>query len=183
MQKELYFTFDERKHVIDMLKDEYGNREFSDELVTLMCQDLWRKGCHHLDLSYCRGCSDCQINNWEKLHPEYKDDELAKRLKELEDVLRAIKRREREENLLAKGYVKVQWKQWNDGKLTTSNVKLLKPGSNDLMVEIAKAIENWKCMFGPFFDLSSINLLAKEGTILELRADQGDEYEIWEIVS
>ena len=81
-----------------------------------------------------------------------------------------------------KEYVKVQWKQWNDGEMIKSDVKLYQPGSKELKADIADAIENWKGMWDPYFVLAKIALNAKEGVILDLRVDQSDEYEVWEIV-
>lgn len=180
------FTKAERNTIIWHLRDEFGDQDFSEELILLECQDLWRKGCHNLDSGIeCHGCGpngECGLVDWEKRHPEYKDDALAKRLKELRDELRAEQRAVIEKSLLAKGYVNVQWKQWNDGELIESGPKLYKPGSNELMVDIAKAIENWKNMWGCYFNLSKLDFSAKSGIILDLREDQGDEYEIWEII-
>lgn len=92
------FTQAERETIIAGLRDEFGNRKFSDELVTLECQDLWRKGCHNLvHCDDCRGCGpngECGLLDWEKRHPEYKDDALAKRLKELKDELRGVQKKE-----------------------------------------------------------------------------------------
>ena len=83
------FTYVERGVIIDSLRDEYGDRDFPEELILLECQDMWRKGCHHLENGTdCRGCGpngECGLIDWEKRHPEYKDDALAKRLKELRD--------------------------------------------------------------------------------------------------
>lgn len=100
------FTRAERETIIAGLRDEYGDREFSDELILLECQDMWRKGCHSLeDTEDCRGCtccsdmSECPVMSWEKRHPEYKDDELAKRLKALQDELRGIQRKEIDKRL------------------------------------------------------------------------------------
>lgn len=183
------FTRAERKCIICSLQDEYGDQPISDELVLLECQDMWRKGCHSLeDIEDCRGCtccsdmSECPMMTWEKRHPEYKDDALAKRLKELRDDLRAKQTAEIEKKLLVKGYVKVQWSQWNDGELTKSDMKLYLPGSKDLKVAIAEAIENWKNMWGEDFMLPYMNLSATHGKIMDLRTEYGDEYEIWEVV-
>jgi len=180
------FTRAERETIIAGLRDEYGDREFSEELILLECQDMWRKGCHNLESGIeCHGCGpngECGLIDWEKRNPEYKDDALAKRLKELRDELRAEQRAEIEKSLLAKGYVKVQWKQWNDGELIKSDVKLYQPGSKDLMAAIAEAIENWKNMWGEDFMLPYIKLSATSGKIMDLRTEYGDEYEIWEIV-
>lgn len=183
------FTRAERETIIAGLRDEYGDREFSDELILLECQDMWRKGCHSLeDTEDCRGCtccsdmSECPVMTWEKRHPEYKDDALAKRLKELRDELRAKQSAEIEKSLLAKGYVKVQWSQFNDGEMIKSDVKLYQPGSKDLKADLIDAVENWKNMWGEDFMLPYIKLDATEGKLLDLRTEYGDEYEIWEIV-
>ena len=96
------FTKAERDTVINCLRDEYGDHEFSEELVLLDCQDLWRKGCHNFSsMDDCRGCEcshmnggHCPLEDWEKRHPEYKDDALAKRLKELKDELRQVQKKE-----------------------------------------------------------------------------------------
>ena len=185
------FTAAERNTIIAGLRDEYGDREFSEELILLECQDLWRKGCHNLEhCDDCRGCgktgydvgSNCGLLNWEKRHPEYKDDELAKRLKELRDEVAGVQREDITKRLLEKGYVKVQWKQWNDGELTESDVKLYQPSSKDLMADLAMAIENWKNMWGEDFRLGTMNLNAKNGVLLELYVHGSDENEVWEIV-
>lgn len=80
------------------------------------------------------------------------------------------------------GYVKVQWKQWNDGEMTKSDVKLYQPGSKDLKAAIVEAVENWKDMWGEDFKLQYMNLNAPCGKLVDLRTEYGDEYEIWEIV-
>ena len=181
------FTAAERNTIIAGLRDEYGDREFSEELILLECQDLWRKGCHNLENgTECRCCGlhgECGLIDWEKRNPEYKDDALAKRLKELRDEVAGVQRAEITKRLLEKGYVKVQWSQFNDGEMTKSDTpQLYLPGSKDLMVAIAEAVENWKNMWGDVFKLQSIDLNAKSGKILDLRTEYGDEYEIWEIV-
>ena len=182
------FTKAERDAIIWGLRDEYGNREFSDELILLECQDLWRKGCHNIaNGTECHGCGpngECGLHGWEERNPEYKDDALAKRLKELRDEVAGIQRAEITKSLLSKGYVKVQWKQWNDGEMTKSDVKLYQPGSKDLMAAIAEAVENWKGMWGEDFVLKHIDLNAKSGTLLDLRIYGNDDeaYELWEII-
>lgn len=185
------FTAAERNTIIQGLRDEYGDREFSDELVLLECQDLWRKGCHNLEhCDDCRGCgktgydvgSNCSLLDWEKRHPEYKDDALAKRLKELRDEVAGVQREDITKRLLEKGYIKVQWSQWNDGELIKSDVKLYQPGSKDLKADLMDAVENWKNMWGEDFMLPYIKLDATDGKIMDLRTEYGDEYEIWEVV-
>ena len=88
------FTDNEKHTIINSLKDEYGDQKFSDELVLLECQDLWRKGCHHIDKECSNQCDDCPLCTWEKRNPEYKDDELAKRLKELRAEARGVQKAE-----------------------------------------------------------------------------------------
>ena len=180
------FTHAERETIIAGLRDEYGDHEFSDELILLECQDMWRKGCHHLDNgTKCHNCGsngECNLIGWEKRHPEYKDDVLVKRLKELRDEVAEIHRNEIMDRLVMKGYVKVQTKQWKDGKLTESRALLYLPGEDKLKLAVVDAIANWKNMWGCYFDLAKIDLNAKSGIILELRVEQDDEYEIWEII-
>lgn len=185
-----YFTKAERDTIIRSLRDEYGDREFSDEFVLLECQDLWRKGCHNLeDTEDCRGCEcsymnggHCPLEDWEKRNPEYKDDAIAKRLKELKAELRAEQSADIEKRLLEKGYVKVQCTQRNDGEITKSDVKLYQRGSKDLKAAIAEAVENWKDMWGEDFMLQYMNLNAACGKLVDLRTEYGDEYEVWEII-
>lgn len=180
------FTAAERNTIIQGLRDEYGDCEFSEELILLECQDLWRKGCHNLEhCGECHGCGpngECGLIDWEKRHPEYNDDELAKRLKELKVELCAEQRAKIEKSLLAKGYVKVQCTQRNDGEITKSDMKLYQRGSTDLKAAIAEAVENWKDMWGEDFMLQYMNLNASCGKLVDLRTEYGDEYEIWEIV-
>jgi len=180
------FTAAERNTIIQGLRDEYGDREFSEELILLECQDMWRKGCHNLESgTECHGCGpngECGLIDWEKRHPEYKDDALAKRLKELRDEVAGIQRAEITKRLLEKGYIKVQWKQWNDGELTESDVKLYLPGSKELMADLAEAVENWKNMWGEDFKLQYMNCDVKSGKLMDLRTECGDEYEVWEII-
>lgn len=182
------FTKAERDTIIRGLRDEYGDREFSEELILLECQDTWRKGCHNLENgTECHGCgsnSECGLIDWEKRNPEYKDDALAKRLKELRDEVAGVQRAEITKRLLEEGYVKVQRKQWiDDDQMLKSDVKFYLPGSKDLMAAVAEAVENWKNMWAEDFMLQYMNLNAKSGKILDLRTEYGDEYEIWEIVN
>jgi len=88
------FTDNEKHTILNSLRDEYGDQKFSDEHVLLECQDLWRKGCHHIDEECSNQCADCPLCNWEKRNPEYKDDELAKRLKELRAEARGVQNAE-----------------------------------------------------------------------------------------
>ena len=181
------FTRPERNTMIANLRDEYGDREFSEELINLELQDLWRKGCHHLEsMCFMPSCREnnghCPLDDWEKQHPEYKDDAIAKRLKELRDELRKEARAEHERYLLEKGWIKVQRKQRNDGELSKSQPLLYLPGSEKLKADLCEAIANWKNMWGCYFYLAKIDLNAKSGVILKLHVEQGDDYEIWEII-
>ena len=102
---------------------------------------------------------------------------------ELSGELVALEYQDIDKILLAKGYVKVQWKQWNDGELIKSDVKFYQPGSKDLMAAIAEAVENWKNMWGTQnLKIDVIDLFAKNGTILKLSTRDSDAYEIWEIL-
>ena len=64
------------------------------EYAELYTEDLIRKGC--IPETYpgpeCRGCASCvdghcPLEDWEKRHPEFKDDELSKKVKALETEL------------------------------------------------------------------------------------------------
>ena len=69
-------------------RDDYYGKS-SRELAILELEDAARKGCL-LESDYsdsCLGCSafakgECPMIDWEKRHPEYRDDELARKIKE-----------------------------------------------------------------------------------------------------
>lgn len=60
---------------------------YAHELAELQLKDLLRKGCT-LEGPDCRGCScmggPCPLNDWQKRHPEYANDELAMKINVLE---------------------------------------------------------------------------------------------------
>lgn len=64
------------------------------ELAELQLKDLERKGCTLENISECHGCSatkdgsECPLCDWEKRHPEYANDELAMKIKALENKAR-----------------------------------------------------------------------------------------------
>lgn len=71
-------------------REEYGidlPENEARELAELQLKDLERKGCNS-ESGECYGCKlmgNCPLNSWEKTHPEYANDEVAKRIKELEN--------------------------------------------------------------------------------------------------
>ena len=78
-------------------RQEYGidlSEDEARELAKLQLEDLKRKGCTLEHIGECHGCSAtkdgslCPLCGWEKRHPEYADDELAKRIKALENKAR-----------------------------------------------------------------------------------------------
>ena len=77
-----------QEYGIDLPEDE------ARELAELQLKDLERKGCTLESIGECHGCSatkdgsECPLCDWEKRHPEYVDDELAKRIKALENKAR-----------------------------------------------------------------------------------------------
>lgn len=77
-----------QEYGIDLPEDE------ARELAELQLEDLKRKGCTLEHIDECHGCSAtkddsmCPLCDWEKRHPEYADDELAKRIKALENKAR-----------------------------------------------------------------------------------------------
>lgn len=85
------FTETQVQEMLDELKDTFGSEIATRELALLELEDLKRKGCvleyaSRFDLQ-CRGCSmssKCPVIGWEQRHPEYKDDELAMKIKVLE---------------------------------------------------------------------------------------------------
>lgn len=70
---------------IDLPEDE------ARELAEMQLEDLKRKGCTLENIGECHGCSatkggsECPLCGWEKRHPEYADDELAMKIKTLEN--------------------------------------------------------------------------------------------------
>lgn len=76
--------------MIKQLRDEYSPDIATRELAILELEDMKRKGCV-LDFANrfgeCRACpkaNECPVCTWEKRHPEYRDDELAMKIKVLE---------------------------------------------------------------------------------------------------
>ena len=85
------FTEPQIQGMLKALRDDMGYPA-TRELAILELEDMKRKGClcERTD-GYCIGCSamaggsgNCPMNDWEKRHPEYKNDELAMRIKILE---------------------------------------------------------------------------------------------------
>lgn len=72
------------------LRDEYGPEIATRELAVLELEDLARKGCTHESagrFDECRDCPNsekCPMIDWWKRHPEYVNDELAKKIRILE---------------------------------------------------------------------------------------------------
>ena len=84
------FTETQIQTMIKQLRDEYGPDIATRELAILELEDMERKGCV-LDFANrfdeCRACpkaNECPVCTWEKRYPEYRDDELAMRIKVLE---------------------------------------------------------------------------------------------------
>ena len=77
-----------QEYGIDLPEDE------ARELAELQLKDLERKGCTLENIGECHGCSatkngsECPLCNWEKRHPEYANDELAMKIKALENKAR-----------------------------------------------------------------------------------------------
>ena len=82
--------------ITDMMKfiKDYGGVDpdnITRELAILELEDIKRKGCTCDSIGCeCMGCSaregghKCPMDDWEKRHPEYKNDELAMKIKILE---------------------------------------------------------------------------------------------------
>ena len=77
-----------QEYGIDLPEDE------ARELAELQLKDLERKGCTLENIGECHGCSatkdgsGCPLCDWEKRHPEYANDELAMKIKALENKAR-----------------------------------------------------------------------------------------------
>ena len=77
-----------QEYGIDLPEDEER------ELAELQLEDLKRKGCTLENIGECHGCSatkdgsECPLCDWEKHHPEYASDELAMKIKDLENKAR-----------------------------------------------------------------------------------------------
>ena len=83
------FTEPQIQGMLKALRDDMGYPA-TRELAILELEDMKRKGCllERAD-GYCIGCSafkngKCPMNDWDKRHPEYKNDELAMKIKILE---------------------------------------------------------------------------------------------------
>lgn len=69
-------------------KDEYGI--YDEELTRLELEDAERKGCLVDYGPYCMNCphnknNTCPLNDWQKRHPEFVNDELAQKIKASRD--------------------------------------------------------------------------------------------------
>ena len=77
-----------QEYGIDLPEDE------ARELAELQLEDLKRKGCTLEHIGECHGCSatedgsECPLWDWEKRHPEFDSDELAMKIKALENKAR-----------------------------------------------------------------------------------------------
>ena len=91
--------------MVNELKTEYGVEAATEELAVLELEDMKRKGCLLEDSTFecfhCSGRDNCPMNDWEKRHPEYANDELAMKIKVLEaggeEAYRAKQKRMAEE--------------------------------------------------------------------------------------
>ena len=84
------FTEKQIQGMLAELRDMFGSDIATRELALLELEDLKRKGCaleYACKYDQCRGCSisdKCPVDDWEKRHPEYANDELAMRIEILE---------------------------------------------------------------------------------------------------
>lgn len=78
-------------------KQEYGidlPEDEARELAEMQLEDLKRKGCTLENIGECHSCSatkdgsKCPLCDWQKRHPEYANDELAMKIKALENKAR-----------------------------------------------------------------------------------------------
>lgn len=85
------FTEQQINGMIDQLKEDLDPEVATRELAILELEDLKRKGCLLEESNgSCYKCSvmrcggECPMNDWDRRHPEYMNDELAKKIKILE---------------------------------------------------------------------------------------------------
>lgn len=83
------FTETRIQEMIAELKDEFGPEIATRELALLELEDLERKGCLVEYGPYCLNCpahgeGKCSLNDWQKRHPEFVNDELAMKIQVLE---------------------------------------------------------------------------------------------------
>jgi hypothetical protein len=74
-------------------KDEYG--VYDEELTRLELEDAERKGCLVDNGPYCMNCphyinNTCPLNDWQKRHPEFVNDELAQKIEARREKIRKI---------------------------------------------------------------------------------------------
>lgn len=124
-------------------RQEYGfdlPEDEARELAELQLKDLERKGCTLENIGECYGCSatkdgsECPLCDWEKRHPEYADDELAMKIKALENKAR--------DQLKAKVKTKVigEFKKLKVEVDLTEAAKALEIAARD-MIEAAREFE------------------------------------------
>ena len=117
-------------------RQEYGIDLPEDEarkLAELQLEDLKRKGCTLEHIGECHGCSatkngsECPLYDWEKRHPEYANDELAMKIKALENKAR--------DQLKAKVKTKVtgEFKKLKTDIDLTEAAKALEATANDMI--------------------------------------------------
>ncbi len=79
-------TKDLIKKAANFNRDEYG--VYDEELARLELEDAERKGCLIQYSPYCLNCPHhanhtCPLNDWQKYHPEFVNDELAQKIEAL----------------------------------------------------------------------------------------------------
>ena len=72
------------KDYAEFNRDDIG--VYDEELARLELEDAERKGCHIEYGPYCLNCpankeGNCPLNDWQKRHPEYVNDELNRKIK------------------------------------------------------------------------------------------------------
>ena len=124
-------------------RQEYGfdlPEDEARELAELQLKDLKRKGCTLENIGECHGCSatkdgsECPLWGWEKRHPEFDSDELAMKIKALENKAR--------DQLKAKVRTKVidEFKKLKVEVDLTEAAKALEATASD-MIEAAREFE------------------------------------------
>lgn len=123
-----------QEYGIDLPEDE------ARELAELQLKDLERKGCTLENISECHGCSatkdgsECPLYGWEKRHPEYANDELAMKIKALENKARDQFRVEMRTKVIG------EFKKLKADVDLTEAAKALEAAASD-MIEAARGFE------------------------------------------
>lgn len=153
------FTKKQIQDMMHTLKWEWGIDNNTRELAVLELKDLQRKGCTLEHIGECRGkCSICDgvycpLDDWEKRHPEYKDDELARKINVLEAGGEEAYRAKMQKKLDAENAVKTWIAHAVEARNKLVTMSLGDHCPDDIRAELEKYVQ------------IRINLALKHGTV------------------